>query len=175
MRTTSPSGSERCGAVRDHFATKPLRRSCKLDRPCPPLVHQLGDEGADVGVQAPGLLEEDAARGVDGLPLPQQVLEDRERGALGVRRRRHLRQLLGVAEQDYVARRDAERQRVGQGDLARLVDEEVVQRLGVLAALEPFVPQRSEVPSLMLIPLTSQQLNLSPLIRGSRELRLLLP
>ena len=102
-----------------------------------PVIHQLGDEVADVGVQAPGPLEEDAAGGIDGLRVAQQVLQHRQGGAVGVRPLGDLRQLLGVAEQDHVAGGGGEGEGVGERDLPGLVDEEVVELCGVLAAVVP--------------------------------------
>ena len=49
---------------------------------------------------------------------------------------RDLRELLRVAEQDDVARGGADRERVGERHLARLVDEQVVERLVHLLARE---------------------------------------
>ena len=59
------------------------------------------------------------------LRFAEQVLEHREPARPRVGALRDLRELLRVAEQDDVARRGAERERVGERDLAGLVDEEV--------------------------------------------------
>ena len=53
-----------------------------------------------------------------------------------MRRLGDLRELLRVAEQDDVAGGGAQRERVGEGDLARLVDEQVVERAVDLLAAE---------------------------------------
>ncbi len=107
-----------------------------LDRLQAPVVHQLRAELRDLGVQALGVVEEDAAVGRDRLAVAEQVLEHRERGAGGVGALGHLRELLGVAEQDDVPGGGAERERVGERDLARLVDEEVVEGAVDLVASE---------------------------------------
>ena len=62
--------------------------------------------------------------------LAEQVLEHRAPGAVGMGSLRDLRELQRVAEQDDVARGGAERERVGERDLAGLVDEEVVDAPG---------------------------------------------
>ena len=57
---------------------------------------------------------------------------------------RDLRQLIGVAEEDQVARRGRHRHRIGERELPALVDEERVHVLVHVAAREePRVPARS--------------------------------
>ena len=74
------------------------------------------------------LLEEDPALRRHGLVLAEQVLQDRDLRLLGLRALRDLRQLVRVAEEDEVARAAADRHRVGERHLARLVHEERVER-----------------------------------------------
>ena len=102
----------------------------------PPLVELLGDVAADVGVQAVGALEEEAAVGRDRLLVADQVLEHRGVAAVGVRALDHLVELLRVADEHEVPRGRAHRERVGERDLPGLVDEEVVERAVVLGARE---------------------------------------
>ena len=73
--------------------------------------------------------------------LAEQVLQHGHARARRVDRLPDLRELLGVAEQDQVARARAHRERVGERDLAGLVDEEVVERaVQLLAAEQPRRP-----------------------------------
>ena len=62
-----------------------------------PVVDAVGDELADIGVHAACLVEEDAVRRRIVSAIAQQVLQHRERGALGVGALRDLRELLRVA------------------------------------------------------------------------------
>ena len=61
--------------------------------------------------------------------LAEQVVQGRDLGSLRVGAALGLLQLLRVAEQDQVARGAGAGQDVGQGHLAGLVDEEIVERL----------------------------------------------
>ena len=98
----------------------------------PALVHDLGDEVADVGVHAPRHVEQDPAIGWEGPhPFAEQVLEGADPGAVGVAGLGDLGQLLRVAEQDHVRGRDGGREGVGQAELAGLVDDQHVD--GVVA------------------------------------------
>ena len=60
---------------------------------------------------------------IHGLRVAQKVLQNGKRGASRVRALGHLGQLLGIAEEDDVGCCGGERQRVGERDLAGLVDE----------------------------------------------------
>ena len=91
---------------------------------------------ADVRVHPAGALEEEAAILRDRLVLAEQVLEHRGAGAVGMDPLRDLGELERVAEQDERPRRGAHRERVGERDLAGLVDEEVVERLVELLVRE---------------------------------------
>ena len=93
----------------------------------PPLVVRLGREGGDLRPQAPGVLEEDPALGRHRPLVAEQVLEHRHLRLLRLRALRDLRELVRVAEEDEVARRVTDRERVGERDLARLVHEERVE------------------------------------------------
>ena len=64
----------------------------------------------------------------DRLVVAEQVLEHGRARAVRMEPLRHLRELERVAEQDERARRGSHGDRVGERDLARLVDEEVVER-----------------------------------------------
>ena len=112
--------------------------SAHLGRQQAPLVVRLGRERADLRAQAPGVLEEDPALRRHGLVLAEQVLQDRHLRLVRLRALRDLRQLVRVAEEDEVARDRADRHRVGERHLARLVHEERVdEALEVLAREEP--------------------------------------
>ena len=95
------------------------------------LVEQLGGERADRGVQPPGLLEKEAAVGRDRGLSVEQVLEHGGLAAVGVRALQHLAELLRVADEHGVARAGRHRARVGERDLARLVDDERVDPGGL--------------------------------------------
>ena len=70
--------------------------------------------------------------------LAEQVLQDRHLRLVRLRALRDLRQLVRVAEEDEVARDRADRDRVGERHLARLVHEQRVEEaLEVLAREEP--------------------------------------
>ena len=73
-------------------------------------------------------LEEEPALGRHGLVVAEQVLRAPTPSPLRLRALRDLRQLVRVAEEDEVARGRADRERVGERDLAGLVDEERVER-----------------------------------------------
>ena len=94
----------------------------------PALVVRLRGEVAELGPQAPGVLEEEPAVGRDRDVVAEQVLEDGTLRLLGVRALRDLRQLVRVAEEDEVARARPGRERVGERELTGLVDEEHVDR-----------------------------------------------
>ena len=113
------------GAGQGRRAADPLLRVLGL-RLQPALVEDLRGEGADVGVEAPGGLEEEAAVGRDGLGAREDVLEGRDARAVGVGALGDLRELVRVAEEDERLRGAADRHDVGEGHLARLVHEEDV-------------------------------------------------
>ena len=94
----------------------------------PALVVGVGGEVAELGPQAPGLGEEEAAVGRDRHVLAEQVLQHRQARVLGVRALRHLRQLVRVAEQHERAGARAGGKHVGERQLAGLVDEQHVDR-----------------------------------------------
>lgn len=71
------------------------------------------------------------------LRFTQQVLQHREGGTLGMGRLGNLRELLRVAEEDDIVGRGRQSEWVGEGGLTGLIDEEVVQLLGVSAAVVP--------------------------------------
>ena len=83
-----------------------------------------------------GRLEEDAAVRRDRRLAVEQVLEHRRLAPVRVRALQHLAELLRVADEHEVARRGAHRERVGERDLAGLVDEQVVELAVVLAVGE---------------------------------------
>ena len=68
--------------------------------------------------------------------VADQVPEHGGAAAGGVRPLDHLVELLRVADEHEVPRGRAHRERVGERDLAGLVDEEVVERAVVLGARE---------------------------------------
>ena len=116
-REVADSGPER---------RRPLRRPrVGLE---PALVERLRDVAADVRVEPERPLEEDAAILGDRRRVPEQVLEHRGRGPLRMRPLEHLAELERVAEEHEVPRARPHGERVGERDLAALVDEEVVER-----------------------------------------------
>ena len=74
-------------------------------------------------------VEEQPALGGHGRVLAEQVLQHAQARALRVHGLRDVRQLQRVAEQDQVARRGARGERIGERELAGLVDHEVVELL----------------------------------------------
>ena len=109
-----------------------------VDRPQTPLVERVGDEAADLGPHPSRLLEEQAELGLDRLGLPQDVVERARVGALRVDALRHLRELERVSEENDAAGCRAAGERVGEGELARLVDEQRVERsVHLLARVHP--------------------------------------
>ena len=107
------------------------------------LVHHVGDEPAHVGMHPPRHVEQHTTIvGERAVDRTQQVLERAHTRTVRVARLRHLRQLLRIAEQDHVRRRDRRRQRVGQTELTRLVDHQHVDRVVThrLAGEQPRCP-----------------------------------
>ncbi len=100
------------------------------------VVDLLRDELADRRVQPPGLVEEHAAVVGHGGVGSEDVLEGRRPGAVGVRARRRLGQLTGIADEDEVAGRGRHGQHVGERELTRLVDDEHVERVAQLGPRE---------------------------------------
>src|SRR5437870_793813 len=87
------------------------------------VVADFRDESTDIGMEAPGGVQEDAPLGRDGSVTREQV---RERGIGGAWRMGpfgDLWELLRVAEQNQITRRAAHGDDIGQRHLARLVDE----------------------------------------------------
>src|SRR6185312_9534322 len=99
------------------------------------------DERAHVRVHAPAHVDEEAALGRDRGVATEHVPERRHRRTLRVAALGDVRQLLRIAEQDQVAAARPDGQPVRQRDLARLVDEQRVDRaLHPLAREEPRRP-----------------------------------
>ena len=93
----------------------------------PSVVELLRDVGADIGMQPVGALEEEASVGRYRRVFAEQVLENRGLDAVGMRALKDLCELLWVSDEHEVARGGAHRKRVRERDLARLVDEQVVE------------------------------------------------
>ena len=115
-----------------------------LDRPQAAGVEGVRRELADVGVEAPGLLEEQALLGLDRGPVGAQVRGIREQvrqGALlrarRVRALRRLVQLLRIAEEHDHPRGGRAGDDVGQAHLSGLVDDQDVERGLGLRELRP--------------------------------------
>src|SRR6266849_8519671 len=73
-------------------------------------------------------LEKETAIFWNGRSFPQEVLEDGGARLLRMHALRHLGELERIAEEDEVVGGSTHGEGVGQGDLARLVDHEVVER-----------------------------------------------
>ena len=97
-------------------------------RPEAALVEDLGDEGAHVGVHAPGLLEEQALLGADGDPVAEDVSEGGDGRSRRVDALERLVELLGIAEQSDAVTGRRGGQHVRERHLAGLVDEQHVDR-----------------------------------------------
>lgn len=103
----------------------------------PARVVGVGRERRELRPQPPRLGEEDPAIGRHRRLVVEEVLEHRRLGDLGLRALHDLRELVGVAEEDEVARGVPDRDDVGERDLAGLVhDERVAEAREVLAREE---------------------------------------
>ena len=127
----TPAGSPWCGT---EIQRRPVPSGVVLAAAAasglqPPLVELLGDEAADVRVEAVRPLEEDTAVRRDRRVAAQQVLEHRRLAPVGMRALQHLAELLRVADEHEVPGGGGHRERIRQRDLAGLVDEEVVEAL----------------------------------------------
>ena len=87
-------------------------------------VDLFRDEPTDVGVHSTGLSEEDASIEGHGGLIPQHVLEHTEPSSMGVGGLGHLRELQRISQQDEVLGRPGGGQGIGQGQLARFVDDQ---------------------------------------------------
>ena len=92
----------------------------------PVVVEQLGRKRAQAGVEPVGLPEKQATLGEDGRRTAEQVLERRPRGPIGVAPLDGLLELPGVADEDDALRGLRDGQRVGEVELAGLVDDQHV-------------------------------------------------
>ena len=102
----------------------------------PPLVELLGDEAADVRVEAERPVEEDTAVRRDRRFVTHQVAEHRRLAPVGMRALEHLVELLRVADEHRRPGGGRHRARIRQRDLAGLVDEEEVEALLVAVVCE---------------------------------------
>jgi hypothetical protein len=101
------------------------------------LVVQLRGEGAQVGVQAPRLLAEEATVAGERVGA-DEVLERGHACAGRVHALRGLLELARIAEQDDAPGRAGRGEHVGERDLAGLIDDEQVDGVGhLLAGPEP--------------------------------------
>jgi hypothetical protein len=80
-------------------------------------------------VHPPRLAEKDAALGRDRCETIQQMFERRTAGPPWVATLERLRELHLVADQDHIPGAHTHRDRVGERDLARLVDKQVIDLL----------------------------------------------
>ena len=93
----------------------------------PPIVHQRRDEAADRWFEPVGMREKDAALGRNRAIVAEEMAERGDAGSLGVGRARDMRQLLRVAEENEILRARPDRDRIGERELPRLVDQEYVE------------------------------------------------
>ena len=110
-----------------HVGPKPLDLETRL-RLEPVVVEDLGRERAEVRVEAPGGLEEEPLAGRHRRVGSEHVAKGRPIGAGRMRSAERLIELLRVAQEDDARRRLRHCQDVGERDLARLVDEQHVNR-----------------------------------------------
>ena len=99
-----------------------------------PLVTPLGHEAAHVRVHPPAHIQQDPTSRVDHVGAVQHVLQHRSTGSFRMVGLVHLRQLLWVAQQHDVPRAAPRGDGAGERHLARLVHEQQVEGVGVLAA-----------------------------------------
>src|SRR5438105_15721562 len=109
----------------------------------PALVERVRDETAHLRMHPERTLEKQPAIHRDRLRIAEQMLQHRHTRTLRMDPLRHLRQLQRITEQNERARRRPHRQRIRQRYLARLVDEQVIERLVELRSREE--PRRSRV------------------------------
>ena len=93
----------------------------------PALVHRIGDELTDIGLHPIADIQEYSAILRDGSIGGEQMLECRIADVKAMASLAHLRELRRIAEQYDVASAERERQRIGERDLSRLIDEEIVE------------------------------------------------
>ena len=157
------------GQVADPGAERGRARGRRRVRVEPARVDEIGDEPADVGVHAPALVEEHAAVLGNRRLAVEQMLEHGQPGAAGMGALRDLGELQRIAEQDHVAGRGADGDRVGERDLAGLVDHQVVERAVELGAREEPRRARDEL-NLGIVEPLDLRLVLDPLAVVSRLL-----
>ena len=100
------------------------------------VVERIGDEAANVGVQAVGGAEENAESGRDDRVVLEEVNERGAAAFAGVGALGRHGELVLVAQQDQVVRRAGHGGDIGERDLARLVNEEVVELASPLGPRE---------------------------------------
>src|SRR6185503_18331592 len=93
----------------------------------PALIDGVRDEVADVRVHPIGDAEEHAESGRNGVFSVEQVLQTGLAGISGMAALGRLAKLHLVAYQNQVLGRESHGDLVGQADLSRLVDEQVVE------------------------------------------------
>ena len=87
-----------------------------------------GNIGTQIGMHSPGFRQEYATRRVDIPALAQDPVETGTVGRIGMRSLEDLRELPGIADENKVVRRIGHRDQVRQGNLARLINEEIIKR-----------------------------------------------
>ena len=105
---------EEAGAGEGGVAVEALARE-RVDGAEAPLVVELGSEGADVGMEAPGAVEEEAlVVGQGRAVFAEHVHQGGDVGAVGMGALGGLLELLRVAEEDDIPRGAGGGQGVGQ-------------------------------------------------------------
>ena len=138
-------------------------------------IEELGGEGANVGMQPPGLGEKQAAIGRNRLLAVKNVMQRRHVRAFGVAALHRLFELLRIAEQHDAARRLRHRQDVGERHLRGLVDEEHVDRVRSVRRAPRAMPSRRPRCSPSPIASSSASLFLTKRRRGWSRSASLLP
>src|SRR5439155_14756407 len=112
-----------------------------LEREQAPVVDDLRDEPAHLGVHSPRALEKESPVGRHGRIVAEQMLEHRATRSTRVDALRYLRELKRIAKQNDVVRRRTDRECVGERHLARLVDYKDVEfGIELLACEKPCGP-----------------------------------
>ena len=116
------------------------RRRCARQRA---IIRQPRHALAQRRIHTPRLTQEIAKTRIQCRRAVRQPAQRRNIHRVRMHARRHLRQLLRIAQQQYRTRRTSRRHRVRQRELARLIDHQHIQRPGGHATLTHVIPHRA--------------------------------
>ena len=107
------------------------------------IIRQPRNPLAQRRIHAPRLTQEIAKTRIQRRRTIRQPPQRRNIHRVRMHTRRHLRQLLRIAQQQHRTRRTSRRHRIRQRELARLVNHQHIQRPGGHAALTHVIPHRA--------------------------------